>query len=130
MKKRTVISAAAAAIAVLLLSFLIGTGFHKRTDVVLADYTVSEDGSTLTFKTAIPTSMGYVRGFSDSGGGVRPHYLTFYSTFGGLNSTFGSAHSFELTLSETDTEIWFNRAGGGYALVLQKDAQTGEWLRP
>lgn len=133
MKKKSIVIITISVIAVLILSvlsFLVGTGFDERTDVVLTDYSVSEDGTKLTFKTAIPVSMGYIRGFEDKGGGVKPHYLTFYSTFGGWNSSFGATHEFELDLAETDTEIYFNRADGGYALVLQKDAETGEWVRP
>ena len=66
--------------AALLSVLLIGTGFHKRTDVVLVDYTVSEDGTSISMVVLVPTSMGYVRGFKDKGGGVKPHYLTFYWT--------------------------------------------------
>ena len=115
---------------VLLSVFLIGTGFHKRTDVVLVDYTVSEDGTSINLGVQVPTSMGYVRGFKDKGDGVKPHYLTFYSTFGGLNSRFGAANSFELEVSPEDTEIYFNRPGRGYELVLCKDESTGQWVRP
>jgi len=118
------------AVVVLLGSYFIGSGLSKRTDVVLADYSVSEDGTELTLKTTIPTSMGYIRGFTDNGGGVKPHYLTFYHTFGGLNSSFGAKDEFRLKLDETDTEVWFNRADGGYELVLQKDVDTGIWIRP
>ena len=114
----------------LAISFGVGNGFNERTDVILIDYSVSEDGSKLTFKTAVPTSMGYIRGFKNSGGGVKPHYLTFYSTFGRWNSSLGAKYEFELDLEETDTEIYFNRPNSGYALVLQKDAKTGEWGRP
>lgn len=133
MKKKSIVIITVSVIAILILSivsFLIGTGFDERTDVILANYSVSEDGTKLTFTVAIPTSMGYVRGFEDKGGGVKPHYLTFYSTFGGLNSSFGAKHEFELDLAETDTEIYFNRPDGGYELVLQKNVDTGEWEWP
>ena len=70
---------------VLVALFFVGTGFQKRTDVILVDYSVSEDGTQITFDVGIPTSIGYIRGFIDNGGGVKPHYLTFYSTFGGIN---------------------------------------------
>ena len=73
--------------------------------------------------------MGYVRGFKNSGGGVKPHYLNFYRTFGGLNSAWGAESSFLLEVGPEDTEIYFNRPGGGYELLLQKDS-TGEWSRP
>ena len=115
---------------VLVLAYFIGTGFMVRTDVVLADFSVSEDGTILTLKTTIPTSMGYIRCYKKEGGGVKPHYLTFYSTFGGLNSSFGAKNEFELELGEDDTEIYFNRPDGGYTLVLQKNTETGEWYNP
>ncbi|MBR2081064.1 MAG: hypothetical protein IJ980_05470 [Oscillospiraceae bacterium] len=131
--KKIVVIIALAAVAVLLLStvsYLIGTGFHEREDVALVNYSVSEDGTKLTFTVAVPTSMGYVRGFRDAGGGVKPRYLTFYSTFGGMNSSFGAKHEFELELEKDDTEPYFNRPNGGYALVLQKNAETGAWEWP
>ena len=110
--------------------FLVGTGLNKRTDIVLFDYSVSEDGTQLTFNAHVMSSMGYIRGFEDNGGGVKPHYLTFYSTFGGLNSSFGAKSEFVLELTENDTEIYFNRADSGYELVLQKNEETGEWATP
>ena len=133
MKKKSILIIAVTAITFLVisvLSFLIGTGLTVRTDVVLIDYSVSVDGTKLTFRTAIPASMGYIRGFEDQGGGVKPHYLTFYSTFGGLNSSLGAKDQFELELADTDTEIYLNRPNGGYVLVLQKNAGTGQWERP
>ena len=129
MKKKRIFLITIIVIAVLILSFLLGTGFMKRTDVALGEYSVSEDGTKLTFHAGVMSSMGYIRGFKDNGGGVKPHYLTFYSTFGGLNSSFGAKSEFELELQETDTEIYFGRADGGYELVLQKDIDTGEWVR-
>lgn len=108
----------------------VGTGFMERMDVMLIDYSVSEDGTELTFKAEIMSSMGFIRGYKDSGGGVKPHYLTFYSTFGGLNSSFGAASEFVLNLDEDDSEIYFKRASGGYELVLQKNEESGVWERP
>ena len=102
----------------------------KRTDVVLVDYAVAEDGSTINLGVQVASSMGYIRGFKDNGGGVKPHYLTFYSAFGGLNSSFGTVNSIVLELGKDDTEIYFNRPDGGYELVLVKNVDTGEWVRP
>ena len=116
-----------AAIGILMVSFVIGTGFTKRTDVILTDYSVSEDGAEIILKTSVASSAGYIRGFKNDGGGVKPHYLTFYTTFGGPNSTFGAKNEFVLEVDEDDSEVYFNRADGGYELVLQKDAQTGVW---
>lgn len=113
---------------VLLGAYLIGSGFMERNDVALIDYSVSEDGTEIILHTAVMSSAGYTRGFRDDGGGVKPHYLTFYSTFGGLNSALGAKDEFVLAIDESDDEIRFNRAGGGYELVLQKDTDTGEWV--
>ena len=128
MKKKIYLTIAV--IVVLMLLMFICTGFRKRTDVVLFDYSVSEDGSEISLEIQVASSMGYIRGFKDKGGGVKPHYLTFYSTFGGLNSSFGSINEIELELSRDNTEIYFNRPGGGYELVLMKDIATDEWIRP
>lgn len=128
MKKKIFLTIAV--IVVLMLLMFICTGFRKRTDVVLFDYSVSEDGSAISLEIQVSSSMGYIRGFKDKGGGVKPHYLTFYSTFGGLNSSFGLINEIELELSRDNTEIYFNRPGGGYELVLKKDIATDEWIRP
>lgn len=76
MKKRII--AVIVILAVLVALFFIGTGFQKRMDVVLVDYSVSEDGTEITLDVGIPTSSGYIRGFKDNGSGVKPHYLTFF----------------------------------------------------
>lgn len=117
-------------VVVLSSSYFVGTGFLERMDVLLYDYSVSEDGTELTFSAGIMSSMGFIRGYKDNGGGVKPHYLTFYSTFGGLNSSFGAKNEFVLELDKDDSEIYFKRAKGGYELVLRKNLETGEWERP
>ncbi len=109
--------------------YFVGTGFRKAPNEVLIDYSVSEDGTEMTFCVGTWESVGYVRGFKDKGGGVKPHYLTFYHAFGGINSSFGAKNTFTLKLAPEDTEIYFNRPGGGYELVLVKDEETGEWRR-
>lgn len=118
-------------IAVMLsLFYFIGTGFGKRYDVVLDEYYVSEDGTELSFNVGIASSMGYVRRYKDEGGGVKPHYLKFYSAFGGLNGSWGAKNKFIIALDKEDTEIYFARPDGGYELVLQKNEETGLWERP
>jgi len=130
MKKRKVLLISVLLPLVLIGLFLCSTGFIPRNDVFLVDYQPSDDNSEITLFISVPTSMGYVRNYKDSGGGVRPHYLTFYSTFGGINSPLGAKNSFILPLSPDDNEIFFNRSGGGYQLVLQKNSKTGLWERP
>lgn len=130
MKKKTVLLSATAVIIFLIALYLIGTGFLKRNDVVLTDYYVSRDGTEITLHTGVMSSAGYTRGFKDTGGGVKPHYLTFYSAFGGFNGTWGAKNEYILKLDSNDSEIYFSRADGGYALVLKKDKYTGQWLKP
>ena len=129
MKKKIAIITTTAVI-ILAPSIFIGSGFNKRTDVVLSDYSVSDDGMKLTLNTDVISSMGYTRGFKDIGGKGKSHNLTFYSTFGGFNTSFLAKNEFVLDLNEDDREIYFNRADGKYELVLQKDSKTGEWIKP
>ncbi len=128
--KHNALTIAVILIIVLIITYLFGTGLLKRGDVVLTDFYVSEDGTMLTFSTSIMTAMGYTRGFKDNGGGVKSHYLDFYSTFGGLNSKFGAKNNFELELDGDDCEVYFRRSDGGYELVLKKDDESGIWSRP
>ena len=130
MKKKKIALISIIAVIALIIALFISTGFTKNPNVVIVDYSVSEDGKELTFTTGVPQSIGYVRGFTDVGGGVKPHYLDFYSTFGVINSDWGAKNEYVLALDENDTEIYFNRADGGYELVLQKDIDTGKWVRP
>jgi len=117
-------------IIVLILFLFIGTGFTKNPNVVIREYSVSEDGKELNFSIGIPFSIGYTRGFKNKGGGVKTHYLNFYNTFGVINSSLGAKFDYVLELDEDDYEIYFNRTDGGYELVLQKNEETGEWERP
>ncbi len=127
---KRVLIVALAALWLLTAAFLLGTGLTRRGDVVLTDYTVSEDGKAVTFRVAIASSMGYTRCFRDLGGGIKPQYLVFYSCFGGLNSRLGAESEFTLALEPEDTEIYFSRFGGGYERVLVKDPVSGQWVRP
>lgn len=56
--------------------------------------------------------------------------MEFYSTFGGLNNSRGTASTFVLEVDHEGTEIYFSRPNGGYELVLIKADNTGEWVRP
>ena len=56
MKKKIYLTIAV--IVVLMLLMFICTGFRKRTDVVLFDYSVSEDGSEISLEIQVASSMG------------------------------------------------------------------------
>ena len=114
----------------LVVILFIGTGFTKNPSVVIREYSVNEEGNELHFTVGMQHSIGYTRGYKNKGGGVKSHYLNFYNTFGVINSSWGAKFDYVLELDEDDTEIYFNRTDGGYELVLQKNAETGNWERP
>ena len=126
-KKIIIIVSVLVGVAIIL---FIATGLTKNPNVVIREYSVNEDGSKLNFTVGMPFSIGYTRGYKNKGGGVKSHYLDFYNTFGVINSSLGAKFEYVLELDEDDTEIYFNRSGGGYELVLQKNQETGEWERP
>ena len=105
--------------------FILG-GFQKRTDVVLTDYSISEDGTKIKLSVAISSSVGYTRGLKIKQGGDNK-YITFYSTFGFVNSKLGAKNQFEIELNPSCTEIYFYKGDGGYNLVLEKNQITNEW---
>ena len=124
-KKQTI---AVLLIVILAIGSIIGSGFAKKTDVIIYEYTVTEDGSSVTLVAAPTSAFGRARGFEEEiiDG---EHYLTFYRTFG-----FFGFHASEinhvLELSPEDTGIYFNRPDGEFELVLEKDPATGEWTQP
>lgn len=110
--------------------YLIVSGFSIQTSAYITDeFAVAADGSEITFKVGVGSSMGCVRGYKDEGGGVKPHYLKFYSAWGGFNSSIGAKNEYVLKLEPEDTEIFVYHGDGGYVLTLQKDVTSGEWYR-
>ena len=97
-------------IVVLALASIIGSGFAKKTDVVLYEYTVAEDGTSVTMVAAPTSAFGRARGFQEEiiDGG---HYLTFYRTFG-FFGFHASEINHELTLSE-------EAVSGSAAILIQ-----------
>ena len=128
MKKKAVIVFLAMLCAAVV--WTIGSGFTVNTSVYITDdFVVSDNGKEITLTVGMGTSMGYVRSYKDEGGGVKPHYLKFYSAWGGLNSCVGAKNQYTLELRPEDTEIYIYRGNGGYVLALQKDSVSGEWYR-
>ena len=114
---------------VAIIGWLIKTGYTYEASAYIFEYTVSEDGSEIKFTVGVASSMGYVRGFKNEGGGTRPHYLKFYSAWGGFNSSIGAKSEFTLPLSPDDTQIYIYHGNDGYSLSLEKNLETGEWLK-
>ena len=61
--KRKAVFGVLAVLVLLAGGWFVGTGFTKCESVNMGDYSVSEDGRTLTFHAGVTTSMGYIRGF-------------------------------------------------------------------
>ena len=114
---------------VILLLTVIGFLFFitggKRTDIILNDYNVSEDGSIMTINVGVASSMGYVRTLRVKEDGDNM-YITFYQTYG-INSRIGAENEFQIKLNPSCKKIYFYRGDAGYDLVLQKDNETQEW---
>ena len=109
---------------------IVASGFTINTNAYITDdFVVSEDGSKIIFKVGVGSSMGYVRGYKDEGGEVKPHYLKFYSAWGGINSSIGANDEYVLELQPEDTEIYVYHGDGGSELTLNKDAASGKWYR-
>ena len=113
----------------LIFAWMIISGYSYQTSAYITDqFVVSEDGKELKFTIAVGSPMGYVRGFKDEGGGVKPHYLKFYSAWGGLNSSIGAKSEYVLKLDPNDTEIYVYHGDSGYSFALKKDIESGEWF--
>ena len=113
----------------LIFAWMIISGYSYQTSAYITDqFVVSEDGKELKFTIAVGSPMGYVRGFKDEGGSVKPHYLKFYSAWGGLNSSIGAKSEYVLKLDPNDTEIYVYHGDSGYSLALKKDIESGEWF--
>lgn len=126
MKKKIVITLGV--IAMLIALWMIATGFIVETSAYITEeFSVSEDGSEITFHTGVGNSMGFIRGYKDEGGGTKPHYLKFYSAWGGLNSSIGAKNKYTLKLGEEDKEIYVYQGDSGYVLFLEKNEETGKW---
>lgn len=124
MKKKTII--VILIIVFVLVGIFILEGFQKRTDVILTNYSLSEDGTKMKLNIAISSSVGYARSLRIKQGGDNK-YITFYSTFGFINSKLGAKNEFEIELNPSCTEIYFYKGNGGYKLVLEKNQETNEW---
>ena len=105
MKKRILISSVALVMFIAIVLF-IGTGFRKRADVYLYDYSVSENNTVITMNTCLASSMGYTRDYINKQDGDN-QYIDFYCTFGGLNSSIGAKNKFEIEVSPNCDGIYF-----------------------
>ena len=109
-------------------AFFISSGFKKRTDVYLINFSVSGDGSVITIETTLSGSMGYIRDMKTERINDAV-YCSFYSAFGGLNSSIGAKSRFEIKLDDSSAKIYFDRGKGPADLVLEKNTATNVWIQ-
>ena len=125
MKRKVTISLTA--ITVLVVIYLVISSFIQRTDVFLGEYTVADDGTQIDMEVGVAGSMGYIGRYS-----IKQDrnclYLTLYSANRGRNTPFGGNMITINLLPECDT-IYFNRSGGKFQIILQKNSETNEWER-
>ena len=127
MKKKIIIGLSCVVVILLVLVAIFGiSGLTKRSDIVLIDYDVSADNNTLKLNVAVTSSIGYVRDAKVELRGTN-EYITFYNTFGGLNSKFGAKSEFEIEVTPNCDEIYFYHGDGGYTLALERNSETGNW---
>ena len=80
-------------------AYYIGLGFLPRTDVVVADFEVSEQEDEMTIYTYILSSAVYSRTVKNVSDDPEKMKLKFYSAFGGVNGSIGAKSEFDLPLS-------------------------------
>ena len=109
-------------------AYYIGLGFLPRTDVVVADFEVSEQEDEMTIYTYILSSAGYSRTVKNVSDDPEKMMLKFYSAFGGVNGSIGAKSEFNLPLAPECKEIYV-LLYDDYRLTLAKNPTTGEWER-
>ena len=104
--------------------FVILTGGIRK-DVVLKKYELSSNGSTMTIKVGVTSSIGYVRKMKlvKEGNDI---YIKFYSSFG-FNSKLGTQDTYNIDIVNID-DIYFYVGKKGYKKVLELRNQ--EWIVP
>ena len=113
---------------ILLAVYFVGSGFLKNTAVFIEDYAVSSDGRTMTVKTGVSSSIGFVRDAAVRQQDNGRLCLDFYSAFGGLNGRVDAKDTFTFQLNETVTRIAVCRGSDDYVDVLIRD-ESGDWQR-
>ena len=106
--------------------YYIGLGFLPRTDVVIADFNVSEQQDKITIYTCVLSSAGYTRSVKDVSDDPEMMKLKFYSAFGGVNGSTGAKSVFDLSLSPECREIYV-MLYDEYKLLIEKNDVSGKW---
>lgn len=102
--------------------------FTPLGSVYVYEYKVNKDNDKMTIYVFNSASMGYIRSVDDNKTEVGVHILTFYPSWGGMNSKIGAMNEFEIELNPNDTEIQIYRGNGKYTTELIKDNECGDWI--
>lgn len=106
--------------------YIFGSGFVKEGSAFIQDYSVSDDGASMTITVGVGSSAGHIRNVSvnqQQGGEL---YLDCISAFGGINGSIGAKNEFVIPLDKDTTVICLYRNHNAYEVVLEKGA-SGEW---
>ncbi|MBE6988360.1 MAG: helix-turn-helix transcriptional regulator [Ruminococcaceae bacterium] len=114
-------------IVALMIFHMVITGFMKRTDVFMLDYSVTEHTGVVTMHVGVASSIGYVRSMENVSDDPTVVELEFYSAFGGLNSSLGAQNVYTIQPGAQCSKIYF-RGYDGWRLVLEKNT-SGEWIK-
>lgn len=110
------------------LLFVVSSGLIKNTSVFIEDYTVAEDGSSITLQVGVSSSMGYIRKVAIHQQEDGKLYLDCYAAFGGPNGRIGAKNTYTLPLKEDTSIIALYRGSNCYETVLQK-GPDGSFVR-
>ena len=108
--------------------YVFAPGFSKQGSAYITGYSVTDDGTEVTLKVGVASSIGYIRKVTihqQQGGKL---YLDCYSAFGGINGSIGAKSEYTISLDEDTKMIAFYRAANSYSPVLEKD-ESGQWKR-
>lgn len=107
-------------------AYAIVPGMFRCGSPYLGEYSLAEDGTSMTANIASSSSMGYIRRVkTHTDGDVL--LLDCYNAFGGINGSLGAKDTFTFDVDEGITAIALY-TGDGYRTVLTKDA-SGTWQR-
>ena len=106
---------------------LVITGFTRRSDVFMLDYSVTEHTGVVTMQVGVMSSVGYVRSMENVSDDPTAAQIEFYSAFGGINGSWGARNVYTIQPGAQCSKIYF-RTYDGWRLVLEKDS-NGEWIK-
>ena len=111
-------------LALLAAVYFFGIGFTKQDSAFVTDWSVSEDGSQMTLRLGVSSSIGYIRKVSVQQNGSSL-YLDCFRAFGGINGSLGAKSEYTIPLNDSVQSICLHRAPG-YQQVLVRNSD-GSW---